>query len=360
MAVEGHRTLVVAGSCSAYATGVVIPEVERNDGVRRLALGIAVLLLCVTTAAAEPGAEAAFSRGREMLKVGKYAEACDAFEESQRLRPQPDTQFNIALCSEQLGKLATALALHRELAQTLDTPVRRAKSAELAAQLEPRVPRLQIQIGEARKRTRRPPPGLEVQVNGAKITNLNDLPIDLGMNPVTASAPGFLDWSGQVSAAEEAQRATIAIDLERDPTAKAGVGPVDPDPPGGGGEEPVERPRTSTSNRRAYGGITIAMGGVALGGGIMFGYLARSAWNDALQACGDDSVCDDVQFAKAHDLQEKAKSRGNLATVLSVAGGVAVVVGVALYVTAPSSKKSVAIAPTAGAESAGVVVFGRF
>jgi tetratricopeptide (TPR) repeat protein len=334
----------------------VLPEVER---IRKLALGIAVVLLCVTTAAAEPGAEAAFGRGREMLKVGKYAEACDAFEESQRLRPQADTQFNIALCSEQLGKLATALALHRELAQTLDTPARRAKSAELAAQLEPRVPRLQLKIGEARKRTRRPPPGLEVRVNGVEITNFDDLPIDLGMNPITAIAPGFLDWSGQVSAAEEAKVVTIEIDLERDPDAKVGVGPVDPDPPGGG-EEPVERPRTSSSNRKAYAGITIAMGGVALGGGLMFGYLAQSAWKDALLACGDDSECDDAQFARADDLQQKAKSRGTLATVLSVAGGVAVVVGVALYVTAPSSKKRVAIAPTAGAESAGVVVFGRF
>lgn len=337
----------------------MLPEVERNGRVRRLALGIAVLLLCVTNAAAEPGAEAAFNRGREMLKVGKYAEACDAFEESQRVRPSPDTQFNIALCSEQLGKLATALALHRELAQTLDTPARRAKSAELAAQLEPRVPRLQVIVGEARKRTRRPPPGLEVRVNGAKITNFKDLPIDLGMNPVTAIAPGFVDWSGQASAAEEAQLATIAIDLERDPDVQAGEGPVDPVPPVGG-EEPVEQPPTSNSNRKAYGMITIAMGGVALGGGLMFGYLARTAWNDALQECGNDSACDDTQYTKAHDLEEKARSRGTLATVLSVAGGVAVVVGVALYVTAPSSKKRVAIAPTAGAESAGVVVFGRF
>ena len=202
---KGDQVVVLTGKDKGKRGTVlrVVPEVERNDGVRRLALKVAVLLLCVTTAAAEPGAEAAFNRGREMLKVGKYAEACDAFEESQRLRPQPDTQFNIALCSEQLGKLATALALHRELAQTLDTPARRAKSAELAAQLEPRVPRLQLKVGEARKRTRRPPPGLEVRVNGVQITNFNDLPIDLGMNPVTAIAPGFVDWSGQVSAAEE-------------------------------------------------------------------------------------------------------------------------------------------------------------
>lgn len=356
MASEGHCSLVVVGAGSAYARGVVLFEVER---IRRVALGIAVLLLCATAAAADTGAEAAFSRGREMLKVGKYAEACEAFEESQRLRPRADTQFNIALCSEQLGKLATALALHRQLAQTFDTASRRAKSAELAAQLEPRVPRLKILVGEARKRTRRPPPELEVRVNGGRITNYNDLPIDLGMNSVTAIAPGFLDWSGQVSAEEEAAPVTITIDLERDPDAKAGVGPADPDPPE---PDPVKPPidRPTSSNRKAYGAITLAMGGVALGGGLMFGYLASTAWNDAKAICGDDSQCTDDQFAKADPLREKASTRGTLATVMSVAGGVAVVVGVALYVTAPSSNKSVAIAPAGSAESAGVIVFGRF
>lgn len=329
-------------------------EVER---IRRLALGFAVLVLSVTTATAQPAADAAFDRGREMLKVGNYAEACDAFDESQRLRPRPDTQFNIALCSEQLGKLATALALHRELAHTLDSPTRRAKSAELAAQLEPRVPRLQILVGEARKRTRRPPPDLAVRVNGELVTSYDDLPIDLGTNQVTAIAPGFRDWSGQVSAAEEAKTVRITIDLERDPDAKAGVGPVGPDPPT---EPPVERRRGGSSNRKAYGAITMAMGGVALGGGLMFGYLAKTAWDDARAACGNDEECTDAQFPNAQDLRDKASSRGNLATVLSIGGGVALVVGVTIYITAPRSHKAVAIAPTASSESAGVLVFGRF
>ena len=72
-----------------------------------------------------PAADAAFQRGREALQIGKYVEACAAFEESQRLTPQFLTQFNIALCDEQLGKLAAALAFHRELAAHDDNAVRR-------------------------------------------------------------------------------------------------------------------------------------------------------------------------------------------------------------------------------------------
>jgi hypothetical protein len=329
----------------------VLAEVER---IRRFALVILVILS--GTAAADPAAEAAFERGREMLKIGKYAAACDAFEESQRLEPRLDTQFNIALCSEQLGKLATALALHRELAQTLDTPTRRAKSAELAAQLEPRVPRLHTVVGEARKRTRRAPPGLEVRVNGVRITNFDDLPIDLGMNRITAIAPGFLDWSGQVSAAEEAKLITIPIDLQRDPEATPGEGSTEL--PGGDDKPPIVTP--AGSNRKAYAAITLAMGGLALGGGVTFGLLARASWKDALDACGGDSACDETQLPIGERLRDKARSRGNVATVLSIAGGVAVVAGVVLYVTAPSEGKGVAIAPSADASSAGVVMFGRF
>ena len=315
-----------------------------------------ILVSLSGTAAADPTAEAAFQRGREWLKIGRYAEACGAFEESQRLEPKLDTKFNIALCSEQLGKLATALTLHRELSQSLDTPARRAKSAELAAQLEPRVPRLHTVVGEARKRTRRAPPGLEVRVNGDRTTNFTDLPIELGMNRITAIAPGYLDWSGQVSAAQEGKVVTIEVELERDPDAKPGEGL--PEIPGGDGEPPNVPP--SGSNRKAYAAITLAMGGLAVGGGVTFGFLARAAWNDARLACGGDSECTDTEFVIGARFRDKARARGNVATALSIAGGVAVVAGLVLYFTAPTASTSVAIAPSASASSAGVFVFGRF
>lgn len=328
----------------------MLVEVER---IRWFALVIS-LLMATGTAAADP-ADTAFARGREMLKVGKYAEACDAFEESHRLKPQLDAQFNIALCSEQLGKLATALALHRELAQTLDTPARRAKSAELAAQLEPRVPRLKIIAGEARKRTPRAPEGLEVRVSGVKVTNLTDYPIDLGSNPVSAIAPGFLDWQGKVIATEEGKVVTITIRFERDPDAKPGEGGVEePDVPVG----PL--PSASESNRKAYAVVTLALGGVALAGGVTFGLLAKSSWDKAIDACGGDEICLESEAPRGNHLFDQARLRGNVSTGLFIAGGVAVVGGIVLWISAPSSRKSVAIAPTVDESSAGFLVYGRF
>jgi len=327
-------------------------EVER---IRRVAFVISVLVLC-GTASADP-ADTAFARGREMLKVGKYQQACDAFEESHRLRPRADAQFNIALCSEQLGKLATAMALHRELASTLDTPARRAKSAELAAQLEPRVPRLKIIVGEARKRTPRAPEGLEVRVNGEKVTDLTNHPIDLGTSSVAAIAPGFLDWSGEVAAAQEGEAVSITIGLRRDPDARPGEGgaeepdvPVDP--------APVETP--ADSNRKAYAVVTFALGGVALAGGVTFGLLAQSSWNSALDTCGGDEICVGSEAPRGNHLFDQAKLRGNVSTGLFIVSGVAVVGGIVLWISAPSSKKSVAIAPAVDESSTGFVVYGRF
>ena len=79
----------------------------------------------------KPAAEAAFLRGKELMKEGYLAEACDAFARSQRLDPQLGTQYNLALCYEQLGRTASAWALYRELMGTPDP----AKQNELMAQV---------------------------------------------------------------------------------------------------------------------------------------------------------------------------------------------------------------------------------
>jgi len=61
------------------------------------------------------------------------------------------------------------------------------------------------------------PAGLEVTVNGVKATNFRDMPIDLGPSKVVASAPGYVPWTGEVTAKDEAQRVVITAVLARDP-----------------------------------------------------------------------------------------------------------------------------------------------
>src|SRR5215813_3345462 len=70
-----------------------------------------VFVLWCSAALAQPAgaqAEVLFRQGRDLLAAGKVAEACSAFEESQKLEPAVTTLLNLAGCREKLGQLATA------------------------------------------------------------------------------------------------------------------------------------------------------------------------------------------------------------------------------------------------------------
>ncbi len=318
---------------------------------RSICATLLVLLISVRSVAAQPSvADEAFQRGREALKVGNYIEACAAFEEAQRLDPQLTTQFNIALCDEQLGKLATALAIHRELASKDDNLPRRAKAADMVAELEGRVPRLRIEVAKAEAQL---PPGLEVTVNGVRAANFKDMPIDLGVSHVIAHAPGFVEWRGDVTAKEERQKVVVTVTLV--PVGQDGSStlmPIEPATP------PGDQPPSST--RRKLGVAGMVVGGVALAGGVAYGLLARSKWNDAKALCGGTTCETQSDLDRGQDLVKEARKRGTISTALFVGGGVIAAAGVVLWVTAPKAERAVALAPAASTSSVGVALLGRF
>ncbi len=80
------------------------------------------------------------------MKAHRYPEACAAFEQSQRLDPQLGTLFNLANCEVEIDKLASAWKIYRELAKSDPNRDRKALSSELAAKLEPRLPRFVVVV----------------------------------------------------------------------------------------------------------------------------------------------------------------------------------------------------------------------
>src|SRR5688572_18125932 len=70
-----------------------------------VALGIA---LAPVTANAEGDADRLFAEGLALMEDGKFQEALERLERAQSEEPGIGTEFNIALCYEHLGKVATA------------------------------------------------------------------------------------------------------------------------------------------------------------------------------------------------------------------------------------------------------------
>ena len=155
------------------------------------------------------GAEVTFQKGRDLLARGQYREACDAFEQSQRLDPQSGTQYNIAGCFEKLGKVASAWSLYSQLARSDANLPRRARSARLAEALAARVPKLKLVLTGA-------PPGLQVTMNGASANTLIGIetPVDLGNYTVLVTATGYRAWRKTVEIKEDGKVVSVVINLQ--------------------------------------------------------------------------------------------------------------------------------------------------
>src|SRR3954471_22884098 len=88
-------------------------------------------------------ADKLFSEGLALLKAGKPAAACPKFEESDALDPALGTEFDLADCEEQLGKLAKAYSTFRRVEIGAD----KAGKAERQKQAHDRAEALLPKIG---------------------------------------------------------------------------------------------------------------------------------------------------------------------------------------------------------------------
>jgi hypothetical protein len=304
------------------------------------------LVVLAGTASAQPagdkaGAQALFDEGLALLDKGDVAAACPKFEASLRLDPAIGTTLNLARCYEQAGKTASAWALFVEVWEKSGRTGARAQFAkEHADALVSRLPRMNIKVAA-------PVDGLVVTRDGVAVDDSTfgvGIPVDPGPRVIEAKAPGYQTWSTTVEA-KELDTAEVEV-----PTLTA----LPPQDLGLGDKTPVETPVAAPSSRKKIG-LGVGAGGVALlGTGLVFGALARSTWNDALDHCDADNACDDTGI----ELGDSARTKATISTVLVGVGLGATAAGAILYLTAP--KGSTTIAPAVGGDSAGVVVRGRF
>lgn len=334
-----------------------------------------LLALVVVLGVGFPGPERAEARpalndgararleAQSLAALGRYGEACDKFEESQRAHPAVATQWSLADCWNRAGRAASAWALYRQLAAENGSSAETKRLATArAAAIEPRLGYLQVHV------TRALADRLHVSVDGVALPPQRwggDLRVDVGRHRVSARAPGHRSWQQvvEVPAGGSLTRIDVPVlevgtsPLAMNATPAAPRGPLLADPPIVA-EEPAPPSYTA-----AY-----VAGGIGLAGltvGALSGWLASSQSQRARKLCaGTREGCPPSLKDDREALKRYADDARNVSHVALGVGAAGVVAGAALlYVTrkkALEQANKVTLSPNIGTSGVGVSLSGTF
>jgi hypothetical protein len=325
-------------------------------------LTVTVALAAVTAVRADAStqsstaqAETLFRQGKALIAQGKIAEACAAFDASQKLDPTIATLLNQASCREKNGQLATAWGLfleaERQTRAAADSAGRQLHrvAARHAAKLEPRLSTLAINVAAENRAW-----GLEILRNHEPVDPgawNKPLPVDGGTYKITARAPGNTDWSSTITVGVERDAWAIVI-----PRLKAAaLQPL----PATGPASPSQKPSKALPRAKA---LPLALAGAALGlvgGAVGFELWARSIY---------DTSRGEPDHARQDSLWRSASTRRHVAEGLGVAGIACAGVSVWFYLrggepeaTVPTTQASrLIVEPILGSDRAGLVLMGRY
>jgi hypothetical protein len=308
---------------------------------------IVVLLLAPAVVRADDKmrAVALFDEGIKEMKAGNFEKACPLFRESNRLVPDSGTRGSLARCYTQLGRVASAWLLWRELADTAPTPDLRSDAAANAAKLDPRLPRYVIVLASGQ------PTEISVRIDGEEVAATLDVPtpIDPGTYDIEVSAPGYMPWRSKFTAVEGK---TTRVDVPGARPAKVDTGlHVDPEPSRGDG-----------GSRRGLGIAITGGGAIALVASGVFGYLARQGYAEAEEMCGGSvERCYPPRVPDAQKEVDSARGIANMSTVLFLVGGAVTATGVYLIVTGSRAERArMSIAPSVWGDGGGLAISGGF
>jgi len=311
-------------------------------------------------------AEALFVEGGRLMADGKLAQACEAFEASNRAEPRAGTLIRLGDCRKQGDQLASAWSAYKDaLIRVKDDRKRKIATAKAAA-LEPRLSHLTISVSDDSRIE-----GLVIVYDGRSFDPVlwnRALPVDGGEHVIAARAPGHEDWqtTARVDVAHDQVTVEVPRLVEIRRTVSTSIPPVaEPDrratPGDAGAPEAASSDSALTTRRKlaiGFAGASIlsAVAGAALGS------LAQAKLNDALMLCHERAApC--AQAGQANALIESGNARASEA---NVAFGVAIATvlgaGVLWFTGAPESEPAarIAIFPRFAQGSASLDVTGRF
>ena len=307
-------------------------------------------------------AEALFDEGKKLLEQDRTAEACKAFEASQKLDAGVGTLLYLADCYERTDRFASAWATFREaaaMAKTAADDKREQIARGRADALEGKLFKLTVSAQD-------PVPGLVIKRDGEPLGPSAwgvGLPIDAGTHALEASAPGYVSFARKVEVPKTAGSETVVIPrLEKDEEATR---PPDVPPPTTTGAPPPTTPPIPPPEERGSG---LLIGGLVVGGlgvvglavtGALAG-VASSKYAEGDDAC-EGTVCSDpAAVEQAND----ARQLGDVPPGTFIAGLGLAAIGATLvivhFATAPDEGGATQVGFSASPDGGRLGVWGRF
>ncbi|MDX2088146.1 MAG: hypothetical protein SFX73_09855 [Kofleriaceae bacterium] len=322
------------------------------------------LALFASTAHADRAAkaDALFKQGKKQLVEKHYSEACATFEEVDKLDPGIGAKLNVARCYEEWGRLAVAYRWYEQAIATASASKdeRLPKIKQLAEDLDANVPRITIKVQAGAN----PDIVATITLDG-KPLDPSKLNVEVRVDPGPHRIEYVLDGQKKAKMApvERGGSAELSLDIPKGTGRPKQVAKkrLELEPDTDGGSAP------SGGRTRRILGLTLAGGGVAaIGVAGALTLTARTKYNKAIEehCIGDPTSCDETGLEITHS----ARSRANVATIITVGGAVLVGVGLVLYLHAPGDddndasreKSALYLAPSVGTDGGTLVLGGSF
>jgi hypothetical protein len=287
-------------------------------------------------------AEALYEIAQNLMKEGKYAEACPKLEASNALDRGVGTLLLLGDCEEKAGKFASAWAAFQDasgLAKSRNDTERMGIANVRAAALRPRLTYVVFRVQPAND-----VPGFELRRSGHVIAKGSwgvSLPIDSGSYDLVATAPARAAWRTTIEVPVSSDQPLVvqvpALARESEGGSASAPAPSTARPPPSSVPAPEpDRPGSTGKTQRTLG-ITVAVVGVAAAAtaGVL-AYLANQKNKESMNNCEDgrENFCNPQGVSARRSAQNLAQ----IATFFDIGAGVAIASGAVLYFTAPSDE----------------------
>jgi Tetratricopeptide repeat len=288
----------------------------RRCEVVAIAIALAIGTASFPAFADHAAAQARFEAGRKLAREGKWQDAATEFRASLAMEPSVGGYLNLGNAYEKLEKFATAAEQFQRAEQLAG-----AGDAERAGEARARRDSIASKIPTI---TVTAASGSTVVVDDKATTNGAPVPVDPGVHVVTVTA-----HAGK----------SRKIDVEVKPGDRAKVVvPADDERPQISMQPAVTPATDDGGTLRTVGWIGIGVGAAALvASGVFYG-LAVSDKGSLEETCPAYPRCRTDEIGRARDLDDSARSKSTISTVMLIGGASFVTAGVIMLLVAPRAR----------------------